>query len=122
MEDRRGDILGDKLTVILAYGLPAAAIVASATFTMAPAIRGGIWALALLIMSGACLMNALRCGRVHCYYTAPFFLVMAVASARYGISGAPFGASGWNALAGVTLVGGIALYYFPERKGRYRGD
>jgi hypothetical protein len=29
-------------------------------------------------MGVACIVNALRCGRVHCYLTGPFFLLMAV--------------------------------------------
>ena len=121
MQRDRPDILGDWLAVALFYGLPVAAIVVSGGFILTPGVRAAIWALALLTMSGGCLINALRCHRVHCYFTAPFFFAMAIASAMYGVFGAPFGASGWNAISSITLVGGLALYYVPERLlGRYR--
>ena len=53
------------------YWLPAIAIVVAG----APAISNGwrtvVWTVALGIMGAACMVNALRCGRVHCYVTGP---------------------------------------------------
>lgn len=122
MKHERDDLLRDGRTAALIYGLPAAAIVVSGALTLEPIARGIIWALALLAMSAGCLVNALRCSRVHCYFTAPFLFAMAIASAVYGALGAHLGARGWNALAAVILVGSALLYYVPERLiGRYRG-
>jgi len=39
---------------------------------------------AFLIMGLACIANARRCGRVHCYFTGPLFLLSAVLSAVHG--------------------------------------
>ena len=33
---------------------------------------------ALAVMGGACLVNAARCRRLHCYITGPYFLLLAL--------------------------------------------
>ena len=40
--------------------------------------RVWLWIPAFLAMGIGCLANAARCGRVHCYITAPLFLLAAV--------------------------------------------
>jgi len=69
------DILSSRWRVFILYWLPAIAIVVAG----APAISNGavVWTVALATMGTACMVNALRCGRVHCYLTGPFFLLMA---------------------------------------------
>jgi hypothetical protein len=72
-------------------------------------------------MGLACVVNALRCGRIHCYLTGPFFLLMAVATVLHGSAKLSLGANGWWWL-GLTLifVGGGLLWYLPERMwGKY---
>ena len=115
------DLLSDRFATIAIYWLPIAVLIASGFFAISNAWRGAIWAVALVTMGVGCLVNALRCGRVHCYATGPFFLLMAAVAVLYGLSVAPLGPRGWNTIALVTLVGGIALYYLPELIfGRYR--
>lgn len=115
------DLLSDRGATIAIYCLPIAALVASGFVHMSDAWRSAIWAAALITMGIGCLVNALRCGRIHCYATGPFFLLMAVLTILYALGIAPLGARGWNTIAIVTLVGGIALYYLPEVfLGRYR--
>ena len=65
-------------------------------------------------MGGACLVNAKRCGRRHCYLTGPFFLVPAVVSLLYGLQILDLGVYGWKTLAGILLVGSCALTCLPE--------
>ncbi|MFP6706225.1 MAG: hypothetical protein VCE75_09380 [Alphaproteobacteria bacterium] len=55
---------------MLAWGLPMAAMVGSVLVD--PFIKTLIWIMALTWMGGACLLNACRCGRTHCFYTGPF--------------------------------------------------
>ncbi len=43
-------------------------------------------ALALSTLGGACIANALRRRRVHCYVTGPFFLLMASIALLYGLT------------------------------------
>jgi hypothetical protein len=67
-------------------------------------------------MGAACILNALRCGRLHCYLTGPFFLLMAAATLLHGFEILWLGPNGWLWL-GLTLVvvGGGILWYLPER-------
>jgi hypothetical protein len=118
------DILSSRWRVFILYWLPAIAIVVAG----APAISNGwrtvVWTVALATMGVACVVNALRCGRVHCYLTGPFFLLMALIALSYGLGMLHLGRNGWNLLGLITLIGAIALWYLPEmflgrdRKGR----
>jgi hypothetical protein len=119
-EDSR-DLLSDRFATIAMYWLPIAVVVASGFFSISNGWRGAIWAAALITMGAGCILNAFRCGRVHCYATGPFFFIMAVIAVLCGLGITPVDARGWNAIALITLAGGIALYYLPERFfGRYR--
>jgi len=115
------DILSSWRRVFVLYWLPAIAIVVAG----APAISNGwrtvVWVVALAIMGAACIVNALRCGRVHCYITGPFFLLMALAALLYGLGIMHLGGNGWNLLGLIGLIGTIALWWLPEMfLGRYR--
>jgi hypothetical protein len=65
-------------------------------------------------MGVACLLNAQRCRRLHCYLTRPFFLLLAVGSLFYGLGVLPLGARGRSTLSLILLVGGLFLLYVPE--------
>ena len=72
-------------------------------------------------MGASCLVNAFRCGRVHCYATGPFFLGMAIAALLYGLGVIPLGTNGWNLIGGAAVIGAVALIYVPEAfLGKYR--
>jgi len=115
----RRDWVGNVSSYTLAWGLPSAALVA-AVF-MASSTRTFVWAGALAWMGLACVANALRCGRLHCYLTGPFFLFMAVASLLHGLGILWLGPRGWLWLGLVVVVGGFGLlWYVPERHwGKY---
>ena len=115
------DILSSWWSVFILYWLPAIAIVVAG----APAISSGwrtvVWTVALATMGVACIVNALRCGRVHCYLTGPFFLLMALVALSYGLGILRLGKNGWNLLGLITLIGAIALWCLPEMfLGKYR--
>ena len=114
------DILAGPISALLVFWLPAIAIVitGSTAFTH---WRPIVWTVALAIMSLGCIANALRCGRVHCYITGPFFLLMALASLLYGLGVLPLGSRGWNIIGGITLIGAVFLCCLPEMIwGKYR--
>ena len=67
----RSDILSKPLLSFLLYCLPATAIVASGFEPVSRGWRTAIWTAALTVIGGACLSNAGRCGRIHCYVTGP---------------------------------------------------
>jgi hypothetical protein len=80
-----------------------------------------VWPLALLWMGVACLWNAARCGRVHCYFTGPFFLLLALLSLLHGLGIVSLGPNGWQGIGVALLVGGCLLACAPELLlGRYR--
>jgi hypothetical protein len=49
--------------------------------------RVWLWVPAFVVMGVGCLANAARCGRMHCYFTGPLFLLAAVfvALSAFGI-------------------------------------
>lgn len=124
MRDNAGrDLLSDRWFELAIYWLPVAAIVASGIARVDAFWRTGIWSVALATMGLGCLANALRCGRTHCYFTGPFFLLMATVTLLYGLGIISLGRFGWNIISVGTLLGAIILCWLPESVlGRYRKD
>jgi len=102
------------LRVFLLYWLPAIAIVVAGVPAISSVWRTVVWTVALGTMGVACIVNALRCGRVHCYLTGPFFLLMALIALSYGLGMLHLVGNGWNLLGLMTLIGAIALWCLPE--------
>jgi len=115
------DILSSRWRVFILYWLPAIAIVVAGVPAISSGWRTVVWTVALGTMGVACIVNALRCGRVHCYLTGPFFLLMALIALSYGLGMLHLGGNGWNLLGLIALIGTIALWYLPEMfLGKYR--
>ena len=58
---------------------------------------------------------------VHCYFTGPFFLLMALIALSYGLGFLHLGGNGWNLLGLIALMGTVALWFLPESfLGKYR--
>ena len=112
------DLVRDPQASLLLWRLPTAALIA--TFLAGNmALNTGVWTAALTQMGLACLLNASGCGRLHCYFTGPFFLLGAVASLLQGRGSVRIG---WGRLGIILLVGGVSLAYLPEMLwGKYAG-
>jgi hypothetical protein len=103
----------------LIWGIPAAILFASSG--LPERLLVVVWPPVLTFMGVACLVNARRCGRIHCYFTGPFFLVLGALALLYGIGILPLGAHGWSTLALVLVIGAVTLTWVPERiLGQYR--
>lgn len=115
------DLLSSPWWTGVLFCLPIAVIALSGNLGMTNQWQAVTWAICLGVMAAGCLVNAIRCGRTHCYFTGPFLLLMSLASLWYGFGGLSLGMQGWNWIGGVTLVGATLLYFFPEHLlGRYR--
>ncbi len=108
------DILSRPWLAGAVFWLPAAVIVLSGNLNIGNRWQAGVWAVCLGIMAAGCLVNALRCGRTHCYFTGPFLILMGLASLAYGFGALPLGTSGWTWIGGVTLGGAVLLGFVPE--------
>lgn len=78
-------------------------------------LRAVIWVVALLWMGTACLLNARGCGRTHCRYTGPYFLVMIAPVVLMGTRVMPFGFLAWLVLGVAILLGSGLLGWSTER-------
>ena len=118
-ERSKRDLLGSARSAAFAWWLPIGAMVLAIPLSDGP--KTAIWVLALAWMGGACLLNARRCGRVHCRYTGPFLLAMTLPVLGHGTGLLPLGEDGWL-LLGLAIGGGTAaIWGLSERLlGRYR--
>jgi hypothetical protein len=97
---------------LLLWVVPGVILAVTATF-------GGPFLVVLLpvllaFMGVACLVNARRCGRRHCYITGPFFLALAVFSLLYGLGILRLGLHGWRWLLDAFFVGTCMLICLPD--------
>ena len=98
----------------LLWGVPAAVVILGSL--VAPVPRMLLWTPAFLIGGVGCVMNAARCGRVHCYITGPLYLLAAVATVLAGTDLVPLRSS-W---IGGAVIGGTILAFVPEWvRGKY---
>lgn len=107
------DWLNSPRASVLAWGIPLAALVVGLFFPIL--VRMAIWSIALGWMGMACLLNGTQCGRTHCRYTGPYFLVMIVPVLAAGSDIVSVGLTGWLALAATILLGGALLWWATER-------
>jgi len=107
------DWLSSPRTSASAWWIPKAVIVA-ALFIPSPA-RAGIWIIALIWMGTACILNSRRCGRTHCRYTGPYYLMMIapVLVLASGVISVDFYA--WLSLAVLILGGTVIIWWATER-------
>ena len=111
---RSRDILTNPWLTLTFFVLPVIAMVLAGSANVSNGWRTVVWTAALATMGTACVVNALRCGRLHCYLTGPFFLALAVVALLFGLGVVPLGRNGWNLIGLATLVGAIFLCCVPE--------
>ena len=118
---KKSDVFSKPFLSFILYCLPAIAIVASGYGHVSRGWRTAIWTGALSVMGTACIANATRCRRMHCYVTGPFFLLMALGVFLYGTGVIDLGTNGWNLIGITILIGAIILTCLPEFLfGKYR--
>jgi len=79
-------------------------------------VRAWLWTPALVVAGLACLVNAARCRRLHCYFTGPLYLLGAAWVVLAEFHAVPM-RPGWFLLG---LVGASAIAQLAElRLGKY---
>lgn len=111
------DFVANKKTYFLAWGAPVLILLLSWPIAMSPWLQGLVWATALAWMGGACLWNARRCGRWHCFFTGPFFLLDAIASLAIGFAWVLPGWLDFTTLGLILLIGTPVLHVVPDALG-----
>ncbi len=72
-------------------------------------------------MGAACLLNAKKCSRTHCYYTGPFYIALALVSFLYGYQIIQLGNNGWYWLGAILVIGTVIIWITSETLlGKYK--
>lgn len=98
--DCKTDLLRS-LWLLPLWVLPVALIIIGSA--LGPVIHTAFWTAGFAIIGGACMLNAHRCGRRHCYYTGLLYLLAALACLLYGVGAVQLGVSGWDWIAGIAF-------------------
>jgi hypothetical protein len=115
------DLLRNRLAAAALFWLPVAVLVASGFVRLEVVWRTTVWVVCYATIGIGCIVNALRCGRIHCYFTGPLFLLLALLALLFGLGIAPLGRWGWNIISAAALVGAILFCCLLEAYfGRYR--
>lgn len=78
--------------------------------------RAALWTPSFLVMGIACLLNARRCGRLHCHVTGPVFLLAAIATLLDAMGVV---AIGWPWVLVAAAVGTAIGYGLERVRGLY---
>ena len=119
-DSARRDLSARAGSFLTVWGAPILAGLAASVLAPSTAWAAAAWSLALAWMGGACLVNARRCGRVHCYVSGPILLVGAGLAAASGGSVLDFGPSGVSLIVAATLALAALTYLLELVWGRYR--
>jgi hypothetical protein len=96
------DLLGSRWAMWLLWIAPWILIIGSSH--TANTTHTVVWASSFTVGGAACIVNARRCGRVHCFYTGPLYLLAALASLLYGLHVLPLGQHGWDWIIDTTAA------------------
>ncbi|MBL4865879.1 MAG: hypothetical protein JKY67_05840 [Pseudomonadales bacterium] len=99
------DRVDNKAQFLLFWGLPTLLMAITWLMKPSPLLTGTIWMGALGWMGLACLRNARQCGRVHCFFSGPYFLLAAVSALVVG--------SQWTQVLSINEFGLLLLIVSP---------
>lgn len=86
-----------------------------AALLMPVPVRAVVWTVALMWIGTACILNAKRCGRTHCRYTGPYYLVMIAPVLLFASGFVPVGFFAWILLCVLILGGSGVIWWATER-------
>jgi hypothetical protein len=97
------------------WGVPKGMLVVGIFWSEA---RGWLWVPALLVAGMACVVNAARCGRLHCYLTGPLYLLAALAMV---LSSLRIVSLHWGWIFAAVVTGMVLAYTLEGIRGKYVG-
>ena len=108
----KDDITRSWRRLFLVYGVPIIAMQLVGNLSHNTLALAATWTVGFAVMGIACLANARHCGRVHCWFTGPWFLLAALVTLlRYtGLVGIP-----WPTILNAGLGGSLLLYFVSEK-------
>jgi len=111
---KESDLAGRRIGWLI-WGLPAGLLIVGIAWSAA---RPWLWIPSLVLAGAACLANASRCGRLHCFMTGPLFLLGALATLFDAIG---MVAIDWRWILAAVVAGTVAAYGLEWTRGRYVG-
>jgi hypothetical protein len=85
MTSRDDDWVRQPRAAFLWWCLPLAAGFSLGPLGVPVRLAAAVWAILFVWMGSGCLLNALRCHRLHCYISGPIFLLGAAATALFAM-------------------------------------
>lgn len=121
MKDRQvGDITRRWGQLFLVYGVPSIAMQLVGNLSDSTSAVAGTWTVGFAVMGTACLVNARRCGRVHCWFTGPWFLLAALLTVLRYLEVIRLG---WPTILNAGMLGALVLFFVSENIwGKYFGE
>ena len=107
------DLSGQPLSFVLVWGLPLAIGFGSNFLNLPLWAHTSIWVALFAWMGLACLINARRCHRRHCYLAGPALLLGAIATALVGYEIVSIGQNGFIIVTWGTFFA-VLLTFVPE--------
>ena len=99
---------------IFFWGIPFAGLLGASFITAMPMLRASIYIIAFAWLGIACLFNALQCNRVHCWFTGPWLVLVAIGLFAYEfLDIRPDGISFPGAANGAIVIAAV-LRFAPE--------
>lgn len=119
IQDQAGrDWAAGSWSLPLVWLTPKLAIIIGA-FAPVP-VRTAVWVAALAWMGTACIINSRRCGRVHCRYTGPYYLLLIIPVLLFGLGVLQPGIYAWYILGALSIFGVFVITWATETAwGRY---
>lgn len=103
------------------WGAPVVAGLIASFVAPSIAWAAGAWSLVLAWMGAACLVNARRCGRLHCFFSGPILLVGALLAGLVALGPLDADLVGLGAIVTGALALFSLTYAIELAWGRYLG-
>lgn len=115
----RKDLSAHTTSFLGVWATPAILAAAISVAPGPPWVSAAAWSIAFSWMGGACLINARRCGRLHCYFAGPIFLASAALAGLIALHVVVVGARMLVNIVSATLVLSCLTYLLERVWGKY---